>query len=721
MADEEAAADSVDADTLTAPDPQPDAARAELVKAWQARIVYTRAQRSAQFERMRRDMAFARGIQWPGQTSLDDPRYVVNITQRHVAQRTAALYAKNPTFVAERRQTLDFAEWDERPDSLAQAQQIVAAAAQNPAALDQPATKAAIALLEDIYEGSQRRDMMTGVAQTLEVLFGHEIGQQQPPFKQRMKALVRRTVTTGVGLMKLGYHRTFEPRPDDVDRVTDMTEQLAEIERLAAAADNDEARTQHEADAETLRLMLGNLKQGKGQISSEGLDFDFPPATSLLVDLNCRELEGFVGARWVAQEFLLTPASVREIYRVDIGSHFTAYSAQGRKAAATSDGEAGGPQPGQRTQEASEDDRAAVYEIYDKHTGLVYVLCEGYPDFLKQPEAPAVRLRRFWPFFVLTFNDVEDDSNVYPPSDVTLIHSQQIDINLARERLREHRDAARPDWVTAANGLNDKDAETLQSSGAFRILRIKGLHPNQRIADLLQPKPTAPIDPNLYQTAAAFNDILMTTGSQQANLGGTSGATATETSIAASSLHTSLESNVDDLDDFLTEAAQAAGDVLLLEMSAALVQRIAGPGASWPELSADELADNIYLTIRAGSSGRPNKAQEVQNIERLAPFMLQIPGIDPHWLLEQLVHRLDDKLDVSDAYLAGAPSIIAQNSAKQPSTGDPASDPAQQGGQGNAPPRAPGGDTNMGPNNAATGAPATGSAQMPATAPVRQP
>ena len=32
------------------------------------------------------------------------------------------------------------------------------------------------------------------------------------------------------------------------------------------------------------------------------------------------------------------------------------------------------------------------------------------------------------------------------------------------------------------------------------------------------------------------------------------------------------------------------------------------------------------------------------------------------------------------------PSIIAQNSMMQPGTGDPASDPAQQGGKGNEPP-----------------------------------
>ena len=56
------------------------------------------------FEQMRKDMDFARGWQWPDQTGWDDERYIANIVQRHVNQRVSALYAKNPTFTASRRE-----------------------------------------------------------------------------------------------------------------------------------------------------------------------------------------------------------------------------------------------------------------------------------------------------------------------------------------------------------------------------------------------------------------------------------------------------------------------------------------------------------------------------------------------------------------------------------------------------------------------------------------
>lgn len=197
-------------------------------------------------------------------------------------------------------------------------------------------------------------------------------------------------------------------------------------------------------------------------------------------------------------------------------------------------------------------------------------------------------------------------------------------------------------------------------------------------------------------------------------MGGTSGATATETSIAESSRMSALGSNIDDLDDFLTEIAKSASHILLTELSAQTVMGIAGPGAMWPELSAAEAAADLSLTVRAGSSGRPNKAAEIQNFERLAPLLLQIPGISPRWLAEQAVTRLDDRLDLTDAVIEGLPSILSMNNPQQPGpgqvgAGNPSTDPNAQGAQGaNNAPTPPGSDANMGPGaSTQVGAPPT--------------
>ena len=44
--------------------------------------------------------------------------------------------------------------------------------------------------------------------------------------------------------------------------------------------------------------------------------------------------------------------------------------------------------------------------------------------------------------------------------------------------------------------------------------------------------------------------------------------------------------------------------------------------------------------IEAGSTGKPNRAAELANIERIMPFLLQIPGIDPKWLAKELLNVL---------------------------------------------------------------------------------
>lgn len=122
-----------------------------------------------------------------------------------------------------------------------------------------------------------------------------------------------------------------------------------------------------------------------------------------------------------------------------------------------------------------------------------------------------------------------------------------------------------------------------------------------------------------------------------------------------------LGAQVDELDSFMSEIARAAGAILLQQMSVDQVKSIAGPGAAWPELTAQEIADEIYLEIEAGSAGKPNQAAELRNLERVLPYIIQIPGIDPKWLAKEVLKRMDDKLDLDAALADGVGSIVSMN------------------------------------------------------------
>ena len=81
---------------------------------------------------------------------------------------------------------------------------------------------------------------------------------------------------------------------------------------------------------------------------------------------------------------------------------------------------------------------------------------------------------------------------------------------------------------------------------------------------------------------------------------------------------------------------------------------------------------------------------------------IQIPGISPIWLAEQVLRRMDDRLDLTDALMANVPSIVAQNSVKQPESAGaprPGGGPPSQGAEGanNAPQPGQGAQANAAP------------------------
>jgi hypothetical protein len=308
-------------------------------------------------------------------------------------------------------------------------------------------------------------------------------------------------------------------------------------------------------------------------------------------------------------------------------------------------------------------------------------VADGFKDFLRRPGPPDVFVEDFWPIYALTFNDVENEKEVFPPSDVTLMLGMQEEYNRSRQGLREHRQAARPRWGTPESALDDKAIADLSKCKPFEVIK-HNLDMNTELAKVLQAIPVPGVDPNLYETQPIFADTTLVVGSAEAQFGGISKATATESAISANSTQSADQASVDDLDNFLTTVARAGGQILLKEMSPEKVLEIAGPGAVWPHTTLAEIADELYLEVEAGSTGKPNQAIEINNWSTMLPLLIQIPGINAEWLAKQALSRLDDRLDLTDAFIQNIPAIVAQNRMAQPGPADPGADPNQQGPEG---------------------------------------
>ena len=289
----------------------------------------------------------------------------------------------------------------------------------------------------------------------------------------------------------------------------------------------------------------------------------------------------------------------------------------------------------------------------------------------------------FWPVFALTFNETETEEDLYPLSDVHDLKHVQAEYNRSREYRRLHREANKPKYAAVKGRLSKNDKKLLSDAPPHAVIEFESLGQGEKIGDLVQQFDNKPIDPALYETDSEMEDTLRIVGAQEANIGGASGVTATEASIGEGGRMTSLSSNVDEMDEFLTDAFGALGQLMLMELSPETVQEIVGIGAVWPELNKEQIVKQISLKVRAGSSGRPNKAAELANMERGMPYLIQLPGVNPYPLGNRYADLLE--IDLDDIVVEGMPSIQAMNAqfgrAQTQGAGTP-DDPNAQGNQG---------------------------------------
>jgi hypothetical protein len=744
--------------------PEPTDQRKALVAAWSSRVKTAKGHWDKAFKRMIDDQDFCFGYQWS--KNPEDPRYVANLTLRLVAQKVAFLYAKNPKAVAQKRERINNTVWDGNEttlQSIVQAGQMMmaqaaaagpmgiggpmgagpggpaappggpmmgglsagagpggvpgamASIAANPAL--QAAAAQSMAIVQDAARVKQENAMLDKLGKTLELLYAYNIDSQVHPFKQMMKLVVRRAVTTGVGYVKLGFERVMEKRPDLEKGIADASERLATLERLAADL-ADDVTDENSKECEQLRLLIMDLSKDLEFVAREGLTFDYPLPTNIIPDPKTIELRNFLGADWVAEQYMLTKNDIEEIYGVDVGTEHNSYTLWENVR---------GPDPVQMAREImagyqwleggkSADrqyDFCCVWDIYSRKDGLVYTICDGYSDFLREPAQPEIYNEHFWPWYPLVFNECMHETEIFPPSDVRLMRDMQREYNRCREGLKEQRIAARPFTAVVAGTMEEEDLEKLSEREANAIVELNALQPNQDVKQLLQAYSGPGIDPNLYEVNPVYEDVLRTTGIQEANLGGVQqDTTATQAQIAEGSRMTSMGSNIDDLNDMLTQLARNGGQILLAEVQPQTVQTQIGQGAVWPQFSRQQITNEIYLEIEAGSMGRPNAAAEIANAQRIYPLLIQIPGLDPNYLAKDLLRRLDDRLDLTQAFKNQLPSIVAMNGMARgiaPGAGAPAG--AAQGPQGaNNPMKAmmphPGGAPDM--TGQMTGAPPPG-------------
>ena len=323
---------------------------------------------------------------------VDSGNITVPIVARHINLAVAQLYAKNPTAVVSRKERMLYTVWDGDMDTLNTAQLMAQTG-------DEVAISQYDALVQDILAVKQYNLLTDRTAKTLELLWKHFMDEQTLGTKKQLKALVRRTKTNGVGYVKMDFQREFEPAPDLDARIQDTTQQIAYAEQLSREANRGEIK-EDDADMTALTTTLRGLQQ-QVPLAREGIVLSYPKSTRIIIDPACDSLKTLSGAKWLAEEFFLTPREIETTYGVKVNA--TTAEAVGAM--------------GFKSDDSKEDGALRVYEVQDKLTGNFLTVCEGYDGYLKSPDLPPILLERFFTIFTLVFNDIEHETELFPPSD----------------------------------------------------------------------------------------------------------------------------------------------------------------------------------------------------------------------------------------------------------------------------------------------------------------
>lgn len=609
--------------------------RVAIVKSWLKRIESAENKWKERYDEMRKNMEFVAGWQWDGQTKLNDERYISNVTQKMVNNKVASLYAKNPQIEITRRERMNYQVWDGQRESMEQA---IMQVQQSMMAGMQPPYEAMV-LLQDYESGRAREKFVDKVCKTLGLTYQYQVDAHRPEFKEQMKQLVRRVVICKVGYVKLRLC-SAQKEASSISTVSEDSNAESRIARAQAIL-HDLQEGEIDSDSAEVEEAKGLLfAAGASQIvdeapTSEYLEFDFPTSTSIIPSEECRSIKEFIAAKFVAHKFTVDEELVKSVFGVDMEKSDTddTYTVH------SSDDE---------IQETNK--KVVIYEVFDIKTKTRFFIGKGFKDYILEPEPVTPNISGFWPIFGLTFNDVESDedtkSSPFPPSDVDLLRNPQKEWNRTRNALRDQRNASAPKYVVADGMISADDEEALENARPNSVTKLKSLPPGVEPDKFIKLMQLAGIDPALYDTGPLEKDMLLAGGMQEANAGlAGRDVTATVGTIAEQSRMTMLASNVDDLDSFLSRIAKAGVEMILRGMSLQTVQQIVGPGGVIPQEDIDSYLNEINVKIQAASSGRPNRAMGIANAQQLMPLLLQA-GANPEAIVEELVKRLDDTLDI---------------------------------------------------------------------------
>ncbi len=480
--------------------------------------------------------------------------------------------------------------------------------------------------------------------------------------KKAMMGLVRSCQTSRIGWVKVSYQRDYRQDPLIANRLEDAQNTMATLGHNVQALKDDKGYSTDEIEVKEKELeqTIASLKSQVSVMHSEGLVLDNVLVEDMRMDPDIDSLEDYERSSWLAQRTWMDKESLMAQFGLskEKADKLTTYmrSGAGRP---TTEGVS-------RTYSVDKDAESlvAIWEFWDKRTGSVYWWAEGGSDFLRDPWQPAKAGQRFFPFFCIGFNYI--DGREWPLSDVELLTRLQDEYDLSRTQEAKHRELTKPMFVADRARVSRQDVTSFSVAEIGEIVLIEA--GGQPVNQVFQPANHPPMIPTVYDVSRVRSDMEWVSGLGDAQRGAVSRAkTATEASIQQEGLSSRVDARKDQIEDFISDIAQYSTEVILQEMPAQLIQRYAGMSAYWPvdQMSKDQVFSLSEIKIRAGSSGKPNKQQDLEKWGKLMPEIkealemainmqqeIMIPIDANPWikLIQETFRKADEALDVMEFF-----------------------------------------------------------------------
>lgn len=488
---------------------------------------------------------------------------------------------------------------------------------------------------------------------TLEAVIGRVL-VKDGKLKRRAKACVRSAMTTSTGWMKVTYQRDIRQDPIIVNRMNDVQDNLQRLQAQIKRIDDPQSAGNLDAERAQLEVMLTSLTAQVEQVISEGLALDTVLSEHMLIlDDTVRGFDEYQQVSAIAQIVWFDAAKFESTFGYK-PEKATSYSSM------TVDKEA----------ENSLSQNVKLYRVFEvwcKDDNTVFTLCKGEQDFCRDPYQPEKLGEHWYPFFPLAFNLV--DGQFEPMSDVELIDQLADEYNETRTQLADHRVDSMPVRVVRAGGsLTPEDVEKIQQRKSREIVVLTGAG-GKPLREDMEELSAVTLNPAVYDTSPIRSDVDVMSGATDALRGTVQKAkTATEAEFLQAGLAGRTGERQDAIADWIGDIAQYAAEILVQTLTVEQVQKIAGQDAQWPQMSIDDALSMVSIEIRAGTMGKPNKAQEQESWGKVLPLMqegmkqvteLRAGGLNDMAdaaveLLRETLRRFDERIDL-DRFIPPTP------------------------------------------------------------------